>query len=211
MVCFADINVSRGSIATCARRNGILNIHLTTNLPRNLQWKKLNRLRFDRIRVMSLWPTVLVHPVDCVVWLAVCSVWDSGVRQAAKACMLKLANHRRWFDTIVIYVLHTFQFYLNDSVRASVMSAVNDGMNLTTANLDCVILNSLKKQVNCLSLPTISSSSSPKKSSSSPAVTYRVCHKSWSTLERHIFRNSLSEKAQSNYMIIDCTYSIVNW
>ena len=123
----------------------------------------LNRLRFDRIRVMSLWPTVLAHPVDRVVWRAVCSVWDSGVRQAAKACMLKLANHRRWFDTIVIYVLHTFQFYLNDSVRASVMSAVNDGMNLTTANLDCVILNSLKKQVNCLSLPTISSSSSPKK------------------------------------------------
>jgi len=66
--------------------------------------------------------------------------------------MLKLANHRRWFDTIVIYVLQTFQFYLNDSVKASVTSTVKDGINLTTVNLDCVILNSLKKQVKRLSL-----------------------------------------------------------
>jgi len=66
--------------------------------------------------------------------------------------MLKLANHRRWFDTIVIYVLQTFQFYLNDSVKASVTSTVKDGINLTTVNLDCVILNSLKKQVKRLPL-----------------------------------------------------------
>ena len=65
MACFADINVSQGSVATCARCGGIFGIHLTANLPRNLQVKKnfLNRLRIDRIMVMSLWPRFLAHPV----------------------------------------------------------------------------------------------------------------------------------------------------
>ena len=40
MACFADINISRGSVATYARCGGIFNTRLTTNLPRNL------RLRF---------------------------------------------------------------------------------------------------------------------------------------------------------------------
>jgi len=39
MACFADINVSQGSVATCARCGGIFNIHLTANLPRNLPVK----------------------------------------------------------------------------------------------------------------------------------------------------------------------------
>jgi len=40
---------------------------LTANLPRNLPVKKIvNRLRFDRIMVMSPWPRFLAHPV---VWL----------------------------------------------------------------------------------------------------------------------------------------------
>ena len=34
--CFADINVSHGSVATYARCGGIFNIHLTANLLRNL-------------------------------------------------------------------------------------------------------------------------------------------------------------------------------
>ena len=55
MACFADINVSHGSVATYARCGGIFNIHLTTNLGRNLPVKLfLNRLRFDRIIFMSL-------------------------------------------------------------------------------------------------------------------------------------------------------------
>jgi len=57
MACFAGINVSQGSVATHARCGGILNIHLTANLPRSLPvifFK--NRLRFDRSIVMSLWP-----------------------------------------------------------------------------------------------------------------------------------------------------------
>ena len=33
---FADIGVSQGSAATYAKCGGIFNIHLTTNLPRNL-------------------------------------------------------------------------------------------------------------------------------------------------------------------------------
>jgi len=61
--------------------------------------------------------------------------------------MLKLASHRRWFDSIVIYVLQTFQFYFNDSIETSVWSAVKDGISLTTVNLDYIILDSLKKQV----------------------------------------------------------------
>jgi len=34
--CFADINVSQGSVATYARWGGIFNMHLTANLQRNL-------------------------------------------------------------------------------------------------------------------------------------------------------------------------------
>jgi len=41
IACFADINVSQGSVATCARCGGIFDIHLTANLPRNLPVKKI--------------------------------------------------------------------------------------------------------------------------------------------------------------------------
>jgi len=40
MACFADINVSQGSVATYARCGGIFNMYLTANLPRNLPVKK---------------------------------------------------------------------------------------------------------------------------------------------------------------------------
>ena len=40
MACFADTNVSRGSVATYARCGGIFNTHLTANLPGNLPVKK---------------------------------------------------------------------------------------------------------------------------------------------------------------------------
>jgi len=64
MACFAGINVSQGSVATYARYGGIIDIHLTANLQRNLPVKKLlNMLRFDGIMVMSLWPRFLAHPV----------------------------------------------------------------------------------------------------------------------------------------------------
>jgi len=38
--CFADINVSQGSVATYARCGGSFNIYLTTNLPRYFPVKK---------------------------------------------------------------------------------------------------------------------------------------------------------------------------
>jgi len=61
--CFADINVSQGSVATHARCGGIFNMHLTANLPRNLSVKNfVNRLRFDRIMVVSLWPRFFGPP-----------------------------------------------------------------------------------------------------------------------------------------------------
>jgi len=64
MTSFADNNVSQSGVATHARCGGIDNIRLTANLPRNLVFKNvLNRLRFDGIMVMSLWPSFLAHPV----------------------------------------------------------------------------------------------------------------------------------------------------
>jgi len=60
---FAIINVSQGSVATRAKCGGSFNIRLTANLPRNLPMKTfLNRPRFDRIMVMSLWPGFFVGP-----------------------------------------------------------------------------------------------------------------------------------------------------
>jgi len=41
MACFADINVSQGSVATYARCSGNFDTHLTANLPRNLPVKKI--------------------------------------------------------------------------------------------------------------------------------------------------------------------------
>ena len=54
----------QGSVAAYLRCGGIFNMHLTANLTRNLPVKTfVNRLRFDRIMVMSLWPRFLAHPV----------------------------------------------------------------------------------------------------------------------------------------------------
>ena len=54
MACFADFNVSQGGVATYARCGEMFNMHLTANLLWNLLVKKIvNRLRFDRIMVMS--------------------------------------------------------------------------------------------------------------------------------------------------------------
>jgi len=64
MACFADINVSQGSVATYARCAGILNIHLTTNLPRNLSMKKNSSVKiWQNYGHMSPWPHFLAHPV----------------------------------------------------------------------------------------------------------------------------------------------------
>ena len=60
MAGFADIIVSQGIVATYARCGGMFNIHLTTNLPRNLPVKKfVNRLRFDRIMVESVYSNAI--------------------------------------------------------------------------------------------------------------------------------------------------------
>jgi len=42
MACFADINVSQGSVATYARCGGIFNIHFTANLLSHLPVKKIS-------------------------------------------------------------------------------------------------------------------------------------------------------------------------
>jgi len=57
MDCFADINVSQGSVATYGRCGGTFNIHLTANLSSNLPVKKLFKsVKIYRIMVTSLWP-----------------------------------------------------------------------------------------------------------------------------------------------------------
>jgi len=67
MACFTDINVSPGSVETYARCGGIFDIHLTANLPRNLPVNYfLNRLRIDRIMVMSPCPRFFDPPCS---WL----------------------------------------------------------------------------------------------------------------------------------------------
>ena len=43
MACFADINVSQGSVATYARCGGMFNVLLTVNLLRNLPVKKFSK------------------------------------------------------------------------------------------------------------------------------------------------------------------------
>ena len=81
MACFADINVSQGSVATYARCDGILKIRLTANLLRNLPVIFLNRLRFDRIMVMSLWSRFSCPP---------CSYWRCVVRNKSIYCRATL-------------------------------------------------------------------------------------------------------------------------
>jgi len=53
MACFADINVSQGSVATYARGGGILSIHLTTDLRRHLPVKIFFKIGSD---LTELWP-----------------------------------------------------------------------------------------------------------------------------------------------------------
>jgi len=41
MACFADVNVSQGSVATYARCGGIFDIRLTANLPKESSREKM--------------------------------------------------------------------------------------------------------------------------------------------------------------------------
>ena len=74
MACFADINVSQGSVATCASCGGTFNIHLTANLPRNLPvkvfksvniWQNYGHDINDRLfgirRILPCWESVVAE------------------------------------------------------------------------------------------------------------------------------------------------------
>jgi len=89
--CFADINVSQGSVATYARCSGIFNIHLTANLPRNLPVRAF-------LKSVKIWlnyghesvaPLFLAHPVHAHVtshspmhtmhvWVMIYTCMDDG-------------------------------------------------------------------------------------------------------------------------------------
>jgi len=65
MACFADIDVSQGSVATYARCDGIFNIHLTANLPKKISSEKNILIGYD---LTVLWSrvcgrTFLAHPM----------------------------------------------------------------------------------------------------------------------------------------------------
>ena len=65
MACFADISVSRGSVATYAKCGGIFLYPFNCKFIKESFSEKnfFNRLRIYRIMVMSLWPRFLAHPV----------------------------------------------------------------------------------------------------------------------------------------------------
>jgi len=62
MACFTDINVLQGNVAIFARCGETFDIRLTANLQRNFPVNFFNRLRIDRIMVMSLCGPVLFSP-----------------------------------------------------------------------------------------------------------------------------------------------------
>jgi len=41
MACFADTNVSQGTVATCAKYSGIFNVHLTTKFTKESSSEKM--------------------------------------------------------------------------------------------------------------------------------------------------------------------------
>jgi len=96
IACFADIDVSRGSVATYARCGGMFNIYLTTNLLRNLPVKNfVNRLRFDRIMVMSLWPvfwpTLYFNDFCQTSYL---NIYQTDLRQICSICRTVVVDER---------------------------------------------------------------------------------------------------------------------
>ena len=93
MACFADIKVSQGSVATCGRRDGTYNIYLTADLPSNLPVIFLNRLRFDRIMVMSLWPRFFGPP--CIFSLALPAHFIMSLCITVYYCKLYLISKQK--------------------------------------------------------------------------------------------------------------------
>jgi len=64
MDCFADVDVSQGSVATYARCGGIYNIRLTANLLRNLPVKlfnQLNQLVYENVHTITGLPIKRIH------------------------------------------------------------------------------------------------------------------------------------------------------
>jgi len=62
MACFADINVSQGSVGTYARCGGIFSIHLTANLPGHLPVKTVFTARCYASAVLAMGLCLSVCP-----------------------------------------------------------------------------------------------------------------------------------------------------
>jgi len=61
--------------------------------------KNFNRLRFDRIMVMSLWPTFLAHPVHLSLCVCVCQIQR---HQVSVRTITKLGHSCDYMCTIVL-------------------------------------------------------------------------------------------------------------
>jgi len=69
MACFADINVTQGSVAPSAMCGGIFNIHLTANFLRNVPVKKIKLVKiWQNYGHESVAPLFLAHPVDAIMY-----------------------------------------------------------------------------------------------------------------------------------------------
>jgi len=84
MARFADINVSQGSVATYARCGGILNIHLTTNSPKNLPVKK-------KLKSVKIWQNY--ESVASLFWPTLWRKIDvKNIHQSVSACAAELCT-----------------------------------------------------------------------------------------------------------------------
>jgi len=123
-----------------ARSDGIFNNHFTANIPRNLPVKIVNRLRFDRMMDMSLWPHFLARPVypcklyttnlgcRCVLYIEVpCSL--SYEYHCSSLLSLRGRLHRRYAVTDTSEHVHVhvylFFYFLLFSFRAFEISGLN--------------------------------------------------------------------------------------
>jgi len=115
MACYADINVSQGSVATYARCGGIFNIHLATNLPKNLPVFFLKSVKIwqnyghESLAVS----TFLAHPVGCVAAKRVCRTSNENTRSLTGAGSVMVErpsvrlSHRptatQWWESLAFY------------------------------------------------------------------------------------------------------------
>ena len=75
MACFADSNVSHGSVATSVKYGWIFTIHLTTNLPMNLSVKQFKSVK--------IWQNYGHESVATILWRTLYATGSNTVQHSA--------------------------------------------------------------------------------------------------------------------------------